>query len=124
MKTLNTFSSFSVNDLKLAVQFYAETLGLKITLEEYILHLHVADGYEVLLYEKADHEAATFTVLNFEVEDIEAAVDELTQKGVTFEHYGGEIETDEKGIHRDEMATIAWFKDPSGNILSLIQSTT
>ncbi len=121
MKLEKTFGSYSVNDLKKAEEFYRDMLGLNVEAEEYMVHLKVADNYEVMLYPKDKHEPATFTVLNLVVADIEATVDELAAKGVTFEQYGGEIQTDEKGIHRDEMATIAWFKDPAGNILSLIE---
>ncbi|CAN5207797.1 VOC family protein [soil metagenome] len=122
MLSNKAFSSYSVNDLSQAQKFYADILGLKVKAEEYMLHLYVANNYEVMLYLKPDHKPATFTVLNFVVKDIEATVDELTQKGVRFEKYEGEIETDEKGIHRDEMATIAWFKDPAGNVLAVIQT--
>lgn len=122
MLSNNTFSSYSVNDLQQAAAFYGETLGIKVKAEEYLLHLYVSNGYEVMLYAKDDHEPATFTVLNFVVDNIEATVDSLSAKGVVFEQYTGEIATDAKGIHRDEMATIAWFKDPAGNILSLIQA--
>jgi predicted enzyme related to lactoylglutathione lyase len=85
------------------------------------LALRLGDGSNVFIYEKPDHVPATFTVLNFRVPDVEATVDELAMRGVAFEHYGGEIQTDEKGIMRDRGPTIAWFKDPAGNTLSLIQ---
>lgn len=114
------FSSFAVNNLQKAKQFYAETLGIKVKESKEGLELHPGST-DVFIYPKADHTPATFTVLNFLVDDIEAAVDELKQKGVRFEHYEGEIKTDEKGIHRNGGPTIAWFKDPAGNILSVIE---
>jgi predicted enzyme related to lactoylglutathione lyase len=86
-----------------------------------VLSLHVAGGHPILVYPKADHEPATFTILNFPVADIEAAVDELVRRGVVFEQYGGELQTDAKGIFRGGGPLIAWFKDPAGNILSVLQ---
>lgn len=119
----NTFSSFSVDDIEKAQEFYSKTLGLHITEEEMgNLTLQLADGTHAIIYPKGDnHQPATFTVLNFEVEDIEKTVDQLTNSGVQFEQYSGDIETDEKGIFRGEGPLIAWFKDPAGNILSIIQ---
>lgn len=116
-----TFSSYSVNDLKKAHEFYSKKLGLKTSLDDYMLHLFLDNGYEILLYLKENHNPADFTVLNFVVGDIIKTVDRLVSVGVVFERYDGDIETDERGIHRDEMAEIAWFKDPAGNILSIIQ---
>ena len=116
----NAFSSFSVNDLEKAKQFYSQTLGLKVSESEMGLELHPGDT-DVFIYPKPNHSPATFTVLNFVVSDIDAAVDELKQKGVRFEHYDGEIKTNEKGIHRNGGPSIAWFKDPSGNILSVLE---
>ena len=115
------FSTFSVDDVPRAKQFYGETLGLDVSDEMGGLGLHLAGGGEVFVYPKDDHEPATFTVLNFPVDDIEAAVDGLTDAGVRFEQYGGALETDERGIHRGEGPTIAWFKDPAGNILSVLE---
>ena len=114
------FSSFSVNDLSKAKEFYAETLGLKVSASEMGLELHPGNT-DVFIYPKPNHEPATFTVLNFLVDDIDKAVDELKKSGVKFEHYEGEIKTDEKGIHRNGGPKIAWFKDPAGNILSVLE---
>jgi len=118
------FGSFSVNDISKAKEFYGKTLGIKISDEmEGIIALHVdGNGNNTIIYPKPNHEPATFTVLNFPVDDVENAVDELTAKGVQFEHYDMEqLKTDAKGImrYKDIMAQ-AWFKDPSGNILSVI----
>ena len=115
------FSSFSVNDLQKAKQFYGQTLGLKVKESPEGLELHPGQQ-SIFIYPKPNHEPATFTVLNFQVNDIDAAVDELKQKGVNFERYEGELKTDEKGIHRDGGPTIAWFKDPAGNILSVLEN--
>ena len=115
------FSGFSVNDIPRAKQFYGETLGLNVTEENGMLVLHLAGGGTVLVYPKENHEPATFTILNFPVPDVEETVDRLTQAGVPFEHYeGGDLQTDEKGIMRGEGPTIAWFTDPAGNILSVL----
>jgi predicted enzyme related to lactoylglutathione lyase len=118
-KDTHAFSGFSVNDIPRAKQFYAETLGLNVTDEMGGLALHLAGGGNVFVYPKDNHVPATFTVLNFPVADVEEAVDRLTEAGVSFERYDG-IESDEKGIHRGEGPTIAWFKDPAGNILSVL----
>jgi catechol 2,3-dioxygenase-like lactoylglutathione lyase family enzyme len=122
-KDANAFSSFSVDDLKRAKEFYGDTLGLEASETPEGLELKLAGGGRVFLYPKPNHTAATFTVLNFMVDDIEAAVDTLAKRGVRFEQYEGEIKTDEKGIHRGEQgpAAIAWFKDPAGNTLSVLQ---
>lgn len=119
----NTFSSFSTDSIKKVKGFYTETLGLNATEDQMgILTLHLKDGSTTIIYPKGEHhQPATFTVLNFEVEDIEETVEELTNSGVQFEQYSGQIETDEKGIFRGERPLIAWFKDPAGNILSIIQ---
>lgn len=115
------FSGFSVNDIEQAKQFYDETLGLDVTEANGMLSLHLAGGAEVLAYPKGDqHTPATFTILNFRVEDIDAAVDELTRRGVVFQRYPG-LETDEKGVFRGGGPFIAWFTDPAGNILSVLQ---
>ena len=121
LETNKAFSSFSVNDLEKAKQFYAQTLGLKVKESPEGLELHPGQQ-SIFIYPKPNHEPATFTVLNFQVNNIDAAVDELKQRGVSFEHYEGEIKTDAKGIHRDNGPTIAWFKDPAGNILSVVES--
>lgn len=120
LQTRNAFSSFSVNDLKRASDFYGRTLGLKVSESEMGLEIHPGDT-EVFIYPKPNHTPATFTVLNFLVDDIDKAVDELKQKGVSFERYDGEIKTNEKGIHRNGGPSIAWFKDPAGNILSVVE---
>jgi predicted enzyme related to lactoylglutathione lyase len=120
LQTKSAFSSFSVNDLQKAKRFYGQTLGLKISESEMGLELHPGDT-DVFIYSKPNHAPATFTVLNFLVDDIEKAVDELQKKGVQFEHYEGEIKTDEKGIHQNGGPSIAWFKDPAGNILSVLE---
>jgi catechol 2,3-dioxygenase-like lactoylglutathione lyase family enzyme len=121
LKETQAFSGFSVDDVPRAKKFYGETLGLEVTEEGPGIALHLAGGHNVLAYGKPDHEPASFTILNFEVSDIEAAVDGLTERGVEFERYEGtELETDDKGIFRGEGPLIAWFKDPAGNVLSLI----
>jgi catechol 2,3-dioxygenase-like lactoylglutathione lyase family enzyme len=117
-----SFSSFSVNDLQKAKDFYGETLGLEIKESPEGLELHTADSV-VFLYPKPNHTPASFTVLNFHVDDIEEAVDELKSLGVTLEHYNlPDIKTDERGIARGPHGPIiAWFKDPAGNILSVLE---
>jgi len=116
------FSGFSVNDIPAAKRFYGETLGLRVSEENGMLTLHIADDRPVLVYPKPDHEPASFTILNFPVPDIETAVDELFDRGVQFEHYKGtDVETDEKGIFRGGGPLIAWFKDPAGNVISVIE---
>jgi catechol 2,3-dioxygenase-like lactoylglutathione lyase family enzyme len=121
LETNKAFSSFSVDDLEKAKQFYAQTLGLKVKESPEGLELHPGQQ-SIFIYPKPNHEPATFTVLNFQVNNIDAVVDDLKQRGVNFEHYEGEIKTDAKGIHRDNGPTIAWFKDPAGNILSVVES--
>ena len=116
------FSGFSVNDIPAAKQFYGDTLGLRVTEENGMLTLHVAGDRPVLVYPKDDHEPASFTILNFPVDDIEVTVDALFDRGVHFERYEGtDVETDERGIFRGGGPLIAWFKDPAGNVLSVIQ---
>ncbi|WP_371779614.1 VOC family protein [Streptosporangium subroseum] len=119
-KDTNAFSGFSVNDMEKAKEFYGGTLGLDLSEEYGLVTLHLAGGTNVLIYPKPDHVPASFTILNFPVDDIEAAVDELTGRGVSLENYGLP-EMDNKGIHRGEGPYIAWFKDPAGNILSVLQ---
>jgi catechol 2,3-dioxygenase-like lactoylglutathione lyase family enzyme len=114
------FSGFSVDDLPQARQFYGETLGLRVSEENGLLHLHIAGDRDTLVYPKPDHAPATFTILNFPVDDIDKTVDELTARGVRFERYEGSNQ-DEKGIMRGLGPAIAWFKDPAGNILSVLQ---
>ena len=116
------FSSFSVKDLKKARQFYSDILGMEISESEYTLELKIGDGRSVIVYSKDNHSPASFTVLNFPVADIDQAVDHLVGKGVKFEIYNDpEFKTDERGVMRGEGPLIAWFKDPFGNILSIIQ---
>jgi len=121
-KEAKTFSSFSVNDLRRAKEFYGETLGLEIKETPEGLELHTGNN-AVFLYPKPNHTPASFTVLNFHVNDIEEAVDELKSLGVKLEHYDmGDIKTDERGIARGPHGpVIAWFKDPAGNILSVLE---
>lgn len=119
------FSSFSVNDIQQAKEFYQQQLGLE-TAEtpgmEMLLTLKIAGGGTVMLYEKKDHAPATFTVLNFPVSSVEETVDRLTELGIKFLHYKGSINTDEKGISRGDGPVIAWFTDPAGNILSVLEN--
>jgi catechol 2,3-dioxygenase-like lactoylglutathione lyase family enzyme len=115
------FSGFSTNDIDAARRFYRETLGVEVRDDHGMLDLRLAGGQRVLIYPKDDHEPATFTVLNFEVPDIDAAVDQLAAKGVAFERYEG-MGQDDKGIARQYPPPIAWFKDPAGNILAVIQT--
>jgi catechol 2,3-dioxygenase-like lactoylglutathione lyase family enzyme len=121
-KDTKAFSGFSVNNLQKAQEFYSETLGLKVTKEHDLLFLHIAGGNRIVIYPKPNHEPATFTILNFPVDDVEKTVDELSRRGVQFEHYNQkELKTDEKGIFRGQGPLIAWFKDPAGNILSVLE---
>jgi catechol 2,3-dioxygenase-like lactoylglutathione lyase family enzyme len=124
-KAKSAFSGFSVNDLVAAKTFYSETLGLKVEPDGVGVRLHLPGGATVFAYPKQDHQPATFTILNFGVDDIDAAVDELARRGVQFEHYDNGAKTDEKGILRGRAQNrgpnIAWFKDPAGNVLSVIQ---
>jgi predicted enzyme related to lactoylglutathione lyase len=115
------FSSFAVDDLDAARRFYGETLGVTVTDGPMgVLSLDLAGGSSVMVYPKPDHTPAAFTVLNFQVEDIEAAVDELSGRGVEFERYDDSFEQDERGIARAAGPQIAWFKDPAGNILAVL----
>ena len=115
------FSGFSVNDTQKAKQFYGQTLGLEVSESNGLLTLHLAGDNKVLIYPKPNHVPATFTILNFPVDNVDKAVDELTKRGVHFEIYNQpDIKTDEKGIMRGKGPTIAWFKDPAGNILSVL----
>ncbi|WP_405499541.1 VOC family protein [Streptomyces niveus] len=114
------FSGFAVDDIPRALLFYGETLGLDVTEANGMLRLRLAGGAEVLVYPKPDHVPATYTILNFPVDDIETAVDELVARGVRFESYPG-METDDRGIFRLGGPYIAWFTDPAGNTLSVLQ---
>lgn len=120
-KDTKAFSGFSVDDIPKAKDFYGRVLGLNVTEENGMLFLHIASGADILIYPKQDHVPATYTILNFPVPHVEQAVDELTRHGVRFEHYEGELKTDAKGIMRGQGPEIAWFKDPAGNFLSVIQ---
>ena len=124
-KDSKAYSGFSVDDVQKAKKFYGQTLGLEIS-EAYggkVLELHIAGSSNVFVYGKPNHVPATFTVLNFPVVNIERAVEELTKLGVRFEIYKeAELKTDERGISRGEGPTIAWFKDPAGNILSVLEN--
>jgi predicted enzyme related to lactoylglutathione lyase len=115
-------SSFSVNDIEKAKAFYNGTLGIDISENMGMITLLTEGGGKVFVYPKPNHEPATFTVLNFPVDDVEKTVDALTAMGITFEQYDfGEIKTNEKGIMRGNGPEIAWFKDPAGNILSVVK---
>lgn len=114
------FSGFSTNDLEASRAFYADTLGLHVTDENGMLNLHLAGGANVLIYPKDDHQPATYTCLNFPVTDIDAAVDALTERGVTFLRYDG-MPHDERGVVREWGPPIAWFTDPAGNVLSVLE---
>jgi catechol 2,3-dioxygenase-like lactoylglutathione lyase family enzyme len=116
------FSGFAVDDVPRARAFYAETLGIEVTEANGMLTLHLGGDRPTLVYPKPHHVPATYTILNFPVDDVEAAVDELTARGVRFEHYEGTpAETDPKGVFRGGGPLIAWFTDPAGNILSVVQ---
>jgi predicted enzyme related to lactoylglutathione lyase len=117
------FGSFAVKDISAAKKFYGEALGLRVseTDEPGVLTLNIAGGSDILIYDKPDHTPATFTVLNFPVDDIDDAVDELAKRGIQLERYEG-FEHDEKGVVRGPGPGIAWFTDPSGNILSVLQT--
>ncbi len=126
MKVVGAFSGFSVDSLEKAKEFYTTVLGLEVEDNGMGLQIHLPGGAQVFAYPKENHEPATFTILNFVVTNIDEAVDELTKKGVTFERYEGfPFKQDEKGIARGLSANqgpdIAWFKDPAGNILSVLQ---
>ncbi len=118
-KATKAFSGFSVDDIPAAQAFYAGTLGLDVTEENGMLQLRIAGGIPILVYPKHDHTPAEFTILNFPVTDIEATARELTSRGVSFERYHDD--QDELGISRGEGPLIAWFKDPAGNVLSIIE---
>jgi catechol 2,3-dioxygenase-like lactoylglutathione lyase family enzyme len=124
-KARGAFSGFSVDDLAKAKEFYTETLGLKVDDDGVGVRLRLPGGATVFAYPKGDHQPATFTILNFEVDNIDEAVVQLTNRGVQFEHFEGTPRTDEKGILRGKELNmgpnIAWFKDPAGNTLSVIE---
>jgi predicted enzyme related to lactoylglutathione lyase len=119
------YSGFAVDDVQKAKEFYGETLGVKTEVvdeENGLMVLHLAGGRDTFVYRKPDFEPATYTILNFEVDDVEKAVDDLTSRGVQFERYEG-FDQDEKGIARGMGPDIAWFKDPAGNILSVLEES-
>ena len=122
-KDAKAFSGFSVDDIQKAKKFYTETLGLDVSEDHGMLHLHLAGGTNILIYPKPNHTPATFTILNFPVENIDQAVSELKSNGVTFEHYDNMTDKDgiARGISQGRGPDIAWFKDPAGNILSVLQ---
>jgi predicted enzyme related to lactoylglutathione lyase len=116
----HAFSGFSTNDIAKAKEFYSQTLGVDVTEENDMLTLRLAGGGRVLVYPKENHEPASFTVLNFPVADVDATVDRLSAAGVQFERYEG-VGQDERGIMRDQGPAIAWFKDPAGNVLAVLE---
>jgi catechol 2,3-dioxygenase-like lactoylglutathione lyase family enzyme len=118
--TSRAFSGFSVDDVAAARRFYEGTLGMTVKEEYGMLRLTVANGAQVLVYPKPNHQPATFTILNLPVPDVEAAVDELAGRGVEFVRYDG-FEQDDKGVFRGGGPLIAWFTDPAGNVLSVIE---
>ena len=121
-KNTKAFSSFSVKDLNEAKRFYGQTLGLEVSESDEGLILQTNGGIDVFIYPKLDHTPATFTVLNFVVDDVDRAVDELTKMGVRFQIYDkGELKTDDRGIFQGR-PKIAWFKDPAGNFLSILEN--
>ena len=121
LEASKAFSGFSVDDIQKAKQFYEDKLGLTVSEENGLLSLHLAGGNTVLIYPKPNHTPASFTILNFPVDNIERAVDDLTQKGVRLERHEGKLQTDPKGIFRGGGPLIAWFKDPAGNICSVLE---
>jgi predicted enzyme related to lactoylglutathione lyase len=122
LKNSKAFSGFSANDIAKEKEFYAGTLGLDVSEAHGLLTLRLAGGHNVIIYPKPNHVPATFTVLNFPVDNVDLAVDELKKRGVRFEQYNlPDLKTDEKGIMRGNGPTIAWFKDPAGNILSVLE---
>jgi catechol 2,3-dioxygenase-like lactoylglutathione lyase family enzyme len=120
LKDSQAFSGFSTDDIARAKEFYGQKLGLEVTEENGMLTLHLAGGGRVIIYPKENHEPATFTVLNFPVTDIDQAVDGLAGKGIRLERYPG-LSQDERGIQREYPPAIAWFKDPAGNIIAVLQ---
>jgi extradiol dioxygenase family protein len=122
LKNTKAFSSFSVKDLDETKKFYGQTLGLGISESDEGLSLQTQGSSDVFIYPKADHTPATFTVLNFVVDDVDKKVDELTKMGIRFEIYDkGDLKTDDRGVFQGK-PKIAWFKDPSGNFLSILQN--
>ena len=122
LRDSKAFSGFAVDDVQAARRFYAETLGLETSEEHGMLTLHLAGGRPTLVYPKPDHALASYTILNFPVPDIERTVDQLAERGVRFERYDG-FDQDERGIFRGGGPLIAWFTDPAGNVLSVLQES-
>lgn len=123
LKESKAFSGFSASDIAKEKEFYGRTLGVEVTESDGMLTLHLADGAKVLIYPKQNHVPATFTVLNFPVPSVDQAVEDLTKRGVRFEVYDDPaIKTDSRGIYRGQGPTIAWFRDPAGNILSVLET--
>jgi len=123
LNSSKAFSGFSVNDIPKAKQFYGETLGLEVKEDHGMLILHLGSGARVLVYPKPNHTPASFTILNFPVDDVERAVRGLHERGVRFQIYrDGPYKTDENGVFRGGGPTIAWFTDPAGNILSVLEA--
>jgi len=124
-KHTHAFSGFSVDDIQIAKEFYGQTLGLEVSETKEGLVLRIAGGGQVFIYPRPNHTPASFTILNFPVQNIDQAVDALLKLGVRFESYEGQMKTDEKGIFRGAAQgkgpNIAWFKDPAGNILSVLE---
>jgi catechol 2,3-dioxygenase-like lactoylglutathione lyase family enzyme len=118
LRSEHAYAGFAVPDIPAAKEFYSQILGLQVTETNGMLRLHLSLSHHVLVYPKADHAPAGFTILNFPVDDIDDAVDELTRRGLSFQRYPGL--TDDRGIHRDG-PPIAWFTDPAGNIMSIVQ---
>lgn len=122
LENIKAFSGFSVDDVPRAKEFYGQTLGLKVSEANGMLTLHLAGDTDVLVYPKDNHAPASFTILNFPVDDVESTVTALAERGVRFERYqGSPMETDEIGVFRRGGPLIAWFTDPAGNVLSVIQ---
>ena len=119
-ESTKAFSGFAVDDVEAAKRFYGETLGLKVTEEHGLLTLHIAGDRPTLIYPRPGHEPAEYTILNFPVDDIDAAVDALVERGVEILRYEG-MDQDERGVMRGGGPYIAWFTDPAGNILSVLQ---
>jgi catechol 2,3-dioxygenase-like lactoylglutathione lyase family enzyme len=119
-KNTKAFSGFAVDDVDKAREFYADTLGIEVSEENGLLTLQIADDRPTLVYPRPNHTPAEYTILNFPVDDIDRAVDDLTARGVQFERYE-DFDQDERGIMRGEGPPIAWFKDPAGNVLSVIE---
>ena len=121
-ESTKAFSGFSVDDIASAKKFYGETLGLRVSEGNGLLTLHIAGDRDTLIYPKEHHTPATFTILNFPVDDIDLAAEELEARGIEFERYEGMVQ-DENGVFRGGGPLIAWFKDPAGNILSILQQS-